>query len=104
MSTEGRFVLALALMFLVIWGTNKLFPELVDCMEQHLAGPRRAPPQIELDGTRWILLATADTLNRGLGIARLYSDSGSLILRRTDGDMGVVIGHRHVGRSVSGSI
>ncbi len=26
MSTEGRFILALSLMFLVIWGTNKLFP------------------------------------------------------------------------------
>lgn len=30
MSTEGRFVLALGLMFLVIWGTNKLFPPILD--------------------------------------------------------------------------
>lgn len=30
MSTEGRFVLALGLMFLVIWGTNKLFPPVLE--------------------------------------------------------------------------
>lgn len=32
MSTEGRFVLALGMMFLVIWGTNKLFPPILDEM------------------------------------------------------------------------
>lgn len=30
MSTEGRFILALSLMFLVIWGTNKLFPPIFE--------------------------------------------------------------------------
>lgn len=30
MSTEGRFVLALGLMFLVIWGTNRLFPPIIE--------------------------------------------------------------------------
>ncbi|MBT8336187.1 MAG: membrane protein insertase YidC, partial [Gemmatimonadetes bacterium] len=30
MSTEGRFVMALALMFGVIWGTNKLFPPIIE--------------------------------------------------------------------------
>lgn len=29
MSTEGRFILALSMMFLVIWGTNKLFPPIL---------------------------------------------------------------------------
>ncbi len=30
MSTEGRFILALGLMFLVIWGTNKMFPPIIE--------------------------------------------------------------------------
>ncbi len=30
MSTEGRFVLALGLMFLVIWATNRLFPPIIE--------------------------------------------------------------------------
>lgn len=33
MSTEGRFVLALALMFGVIWGTNRLFPPILPDLE-----------------------------------------------------------------------
>ncbi len=45
MSTEGRFVLALGLMFLVIWGTNKMFPPIID--ESTLPGADSVPAAVE---------------------------------------------------------